>query len=116
MNFLTERRDKLRTEIEVLKARLEEVDGAINLMRGEALVPDGSVQSRTSFREAVLDLVADAGSVGIRVMDCAMALDVTRGYIVNRENLRYLLRVMTDDGTVVLGSDGCYRANPRATP
>lgn len=75
LKFLTDRRERLRIELEAAKARLEEVESLIRQMSGEAIVlPLAEVRPRRGgLKEVVLELYEEAGELGLTTTECVEA-------------------------------------------
>jgi hypothetical protein len=117
MKALLERRDKLRMDVEAAKARLEEVELMIRLIRGEVpLAPrEESKGKRASVKQTVIDMVSEAGEAGLSVAECLDAAQTKRGAVLDRGTVSSLLSRFKRDGIVIF--DGTrYRMKQHAGP
>ena len=108
MKLMYDRRDRLRAEIETAKARLDEVEGLIRLLKGETaseVTPAVQRAKRGNIKQTVIDMVTEAGGTGTSVLECLSAAQAKRGVELDRGSVSSLLSrfkkdgLMTFDGT-----------------
>jgi hypothetical protein len=118
LKLLSERRDKLRLELEAVKARLDEVEAMIRMMSGESVLEAAPSQRRPrrgDLKEIVLALYEEAAEEGLSAADCVTAARERRGVELQPASVSSLLsRLKADD---VLFYDGLkYRLKRYAGP
>lgn len=108
MKVLTDRRDRLKAELETIKARLDEVEGLIRLMTGQPVPEHAAPEQRIkrgSIKTALLDLAAEAAETGLSVTDCLERAKPRLGVDLDRASVSSMLSrfkkedVMVFDGT-----------------
>lgn len=117
MKLLYERRDKLRMEMEALRARLDEVETLIRLVGGEVTKEPATDQRprRGDLKEIVLSLMSEAGEAGLSSAECVTAAQAKRGVVLQPASVSSLLSRLKADG--VLAYDGeRYRLKEFAVP
>jgi hypothetical protein len=121
MKLLLERRDKLRTDLEAIKARLDEVETMLRLLRGEVAPaagvdhPPGARQKRGSIKQVVIDVISEAGEAGLSSAECIDAAREKRSMILDRASVASLLSRFKKDDILIF--DGTrYRMKQYAGP
>lgn len=118
MKLLQERRDRLRADIDALRARLDEVESLIRLMSGDApreTAPTAAKPRRGDLKDVVLSLYDEAGEAGLSSAECVAAAAEKKGVALQASSVSSLLsRLKADD---VLMYDGeRYRLKKFAGP
>lgn len=106
MKLLYERRDKLRSDMEAIRARIDEVEGLIRAMGGDP-PPEAQVlrkPRRGDLKDVVLSLYDEAAETGLSAAECVSVAQKSRGVTLQPASVSSLLsRLKADD---VLMYDG----------
>lgn len=115
MKMLIERRDKLKAELEALRARLDEVEGLIRMMTGAPL-PDAAVKpKRGDLKEIILSLYEEAAEGGLSAQECVAAASTKRGVILQPASVSSALSRFKADGVLMYDGER-YRLRKFAGP
>ena len=120
MKLLQERRDRLKADLEAIKARLDEVESLILLMSGNpspevVAVPPPPRSRRGDLKEIVLALYDEAGEAGLSSADCVAAAQEKRGVALQPASVSSLLSRLKADGVLMYDGDR-YRLKRFAGP
>jgi len=119
MKLLHERRDRLKSEIDELRARLDEIENLIRIMSGEPSHETVVVQKvrsrRGDLKEIVLSLYEEAGEIGLSTAECISAARDRRGVALQPASVSSLLSRLKADGVLMYDGDR-YRLKQFAGP
>lgn len=117
LKILHERRDRLRTELEATRARLDEIESLIKALGGETSPSSVTPEARTrrgDLKTLVLNLYEEAGETGLSSAACVAAAKA-KGIEIQPASVSSLLSRLKADG--VLFYDGeRYRLKKYAGP
>lgn len=118
MKVLFERRERLRAEMEAIKARLDEVEGLIRLMGGEP-APEAPTAPhkprRGDLKDIVLSLYDEAAEAGLSAAECVTAAQEKRGVALQPASVSSLLSRLKADGVLMYDGER-YRLKRYAGP
>ena len=115
MKLLLDRRDKLKADLEALRARLDEVDGLIRAMTG-ALVPEVAAKPRRGdLKEIILSLYEEAAEGGLSTVECVAAASTKRGVLLQPASVSSALSRFKADGVLMYDGER-YRLKRYAGP
>ena len=119
MKLLYDRRDRLRSEFEGIKARLEEIESLIRQMGGEAVQPfqepSATKPRRGGLKEIVLSLYEEAGEAGLSTAECITAAQEKRGVTLQPASVSSTLSRFKGDDVLMYDGER-YRLKKFAGP
>ena len=119
MKVIEEEISRLARERDALTHKIEGLQLALRLARGEGqappAAPEATRQRRGGVKETVLDLISEAAETGMTPPECVAAAKAKRGIELDRGSVSSLLSRLKKDG--VLFYDGSrYRLKEYAGP
>ena len=115
MKLLIDRRDRLKADMEALRARLDEVEGLIRAMSG-APVPEQAVRAkRGDLKEIILSLYDEAAEAGLSSQECVAAASTKRGVLLQPASVSSALSRFKADGVLMFDGER-YRLKRFAGP
>lgn len=118
MKLLYERRDKLRADMEAVRARLDEIEGLIRAMSGEppqeAHAPSRKPR-RGDLKDIVLSLYDEAAEAGLSAADCVATAQAKRGVTLQSASVSSLLSRLKAEGVLMYDGER-YRLKSYAGP
>ena len=118
LKILNDRREKLRSEYEAAKARLDEVEGLIKLLGGETTstvaAPSEARTRRGDLKSLVLELYEEAGENGLSATGC-VRVAAGRNIEIQPSSVSSLLSRLKSDGILFYDGDR-YRLKKYAGP
>lgn len=79
LKVLYERKERLKADMEALRARLDEVESLIRTMSGEAPSEVPTKPRRGDLKEIILSLYEEAAEGGLSTVECINAAQAKRG-------------------------------------
>lgn len=110
VKVLHERRDRLKADLDGIKARIDEIDTLLRLMNGDA-PPDLALtlptrkSRRGDLKEIVLALYDEAGHTGLSSSECVEAATVKKGVTLQPASVSSLLSRLKSDGVMAYDGD-----------
>ena len=115
MKLLTDRRDRLKMDLEALRARLDEVETIIRAMSGDP-VPEATLKpKRGDLKEIILSLYDEAAEGGLSSAECIAAASTKRGVILQPASVSSALSRFKADGVLMYDGER-YRLRKFAGP
>ena len=115
MKLLIERRDKLKAELEALRARLDEVEGLIRMMTGAPVAEAAVKPRRGDLKEIILSLYDEAAEGGLSATECVAAASTKRGVVLQSASVSSALSRFKADGVLMYDGER-YRLKKFAGP
>lgn len=101
MNKLIEQRDRLFSEMQAIKNRIEGLEMAISLMEGSIDAPvNKSSGRRSNVKKTLIDMLKESGTTGLNA-STAVEIAARRGVNLDRGTVSSLLSRLKHDEVVV---------------
>lgn len=115
MKLLLERRDKLRTELEAVRARLDEVESLIRMMSGSPPPEAAARPKRGDLKDIILSLYEEAAEAGLSATECVAAASTKRGVLLQPASVSSALSRFKSEGVLMYDGER-YRLRKFAGP
>lgn len=115
MKLLLDRRDKLKGELDALRARLDEVESLIRAMTGAPVPEIVAKPRRGDLKEIILSLYEEAAEGGLSTVECVAEASTRRGVLLQPASVSSALSRFKADGVLMYDGER-YRLKKFAGP
>ena len=115
MKLLFERRDKLRTELEAVRARLDEVESLIRMMNSSSVPEPVGRPKRGDLKDIILSLYEEAAEAGLSATECVATAAIKRNVFLQPASVSSALSRFKSEGVLMYDGER-YRLKRFAGP